>query len=57
MQITRIKQIKDYRIFQNWHQRDNTDFARFTVAMAAVNRRLQHSWLNLQREIGVTAQY
>ena len=31
MQITRIKQIKDYRIFQNWHQRDNTDFARFNV--------------------------
>ncbi len=31
MQIARIKQIKDYRIFQNWHQRDNTDFARFNV--------------------------
>lgn len=31
MQITRIKQIKDYRIFQNWHQRGNTDFARFNV--------------------------
>lgn len=31
MQITRIKQIKDYRIFQNWRQRGNTDFARFNV--------------------------
>ena len=31
MQITRIKQIKDYRIFQNWHQQGNTDFARFNV--------------------------
>ena len=31
MQISRIKQIKDYRIFQNWHQRGNTDFARFNV--------------------------
>ena len=31
MQITRIKQIKDYRILQNWHQRGNTDFARFNV--------------------------
>jgi len=31
MQITRIKQIKDYRIFQNWHQQSNTDFARFNV--------------------------
>lgn len=31
MHISRIKQIKDYRIFQNWHQRDNTDFARFNV--------------------------
>ena len=31
MQITRIKQIKDYRIFQNWKQPGNTDFARFNV--------------------------
>lgn len=31
MQITRIKQIKDYRIFQNWHQQSNNDFARFNV--------------------------
>ena len=31
MQITRIKKIKDYRIFQNWHQRGNTDFARFNI--------------------------
>ena len=31
MQISRIKQIKDYRIFQNWHQQSNTDFARFNV--------------------------
>ena len=31
MQITRIKQIKDYRIFQNWHQQSNTDFTRFNV--------------------------
>lgn len=31
MQITRIKQIKDYRIFQHWKQPGNTDFARFNV--------------------------
>lgn len=31
MQITRIKQIKDYRIFQHWKQSGNTDFARFNV--------------------------
>ncbi|KAA8739415.1 AAA family ATPase [Actinomyces johnsonii] len=31
MQITRIKQIKDYRIFRNWRQHGNTDFARFNV--------------------------
>lgn len=31
MQITRIKQIKDYRIFQHWKQPGNTDFVRFNV--------------------------
>ena len=31
MQISRIKQIKDYRVFQNWRQPGNTDFARFNV--------------------------
>jgi len=31
MQITRIKQIKDYRIFQHWKQPGNTDFTRFNV--------------------------
>ena len=31
MQITRIKQIKDYRIFRHWKQSGNTDFARFNV--------------------------
>lgn len=31
MQISRIKQIKDYRIFQHWKQSGNTDFARFNV--------------------------
>ena len=31
MQISRIKRINDYYIFQNWHQPGNTDFARFNV--------------------------
>ena len=31
MQISRIKQIKDYRIFQHWKQPGNTNFARFNV--------------------------
>ncbi len=31
MQILRINKIKSYRIYQNWHQPNNTDFARFNV--------------------------
>lgn len=31
MQILRINKIKDYRIYQNWRQPSNTDFARFNV--------------------------
>ena len=31
MQISRIKRINDYYIFQNWHQPGNTEFARFNV--------------------------
>ena len=31
MQISRIKRINDYYIFQNWRQPGNTDFARFNV--------------------------
>lgn len=31
MQISRIKRINDYYIFQNWRQTSNTDFARFNV--------------------------
>ena len=31
MQISRIKRINDYRIFQNWRPPNNVDFARFNV--------------------------
>jgi len=31
VQILRINKIKNYRIYQNWHQPNNTDFARFNV--------------------------
>ncbi len=31
MQILRINKIKNYRIYQNWRQPSNTDFARFNV--------------------------
>lgn len=46
MQITRIKQIKDYRIFKTGANEailTSRALTSFTVAMAAVNRRLQHS--------------
>ena len=31
MQILRINKIKNYRIYQNWRQPNNTDFSRFNV--------------------------